>query len=188
MTSQIVRWLPASAPNIVAYKLLYSDTGPDGPFLERAAAILNIPAGPNWDSGTETFFYEDQEVPYRLYRLNTLDSFGTTFGDPGAAPFGPNNNPVRVPVPNVYPMDHNTGGASALRYVDPNGTPIAEAMVRVYTKADWDAKRYSKVVGLVKTDAQGNWVSPIFVEPGNTFVVQFQLPNTWGPDTTEVTV
>lgn len=188
MTTQTVRWLPASAPNIVAYKLLYSDTGPEGPFLERVAAILNVPAGPNWDIGAGAFFYEDREVPYRLYRLNTIDSFGTIFGDPGAAPFGPNNDPVRVPVPNVYPLDHNTGGANALKYVDPNGLPIAEATVRVYTKADWDAKRYSKVVGLVKTDADGRWLSPVFVEPGNTFVVQFQLPNTWGPDTTEVVV
>jgi len=185
MSTQTVRWLQATAPNIVAYRLLYSDTGAAGPFLERAT-ISNYAGGANWDGSA--FFFEDDEVPYRLYRLNTIDTQNTVFGDDTAAPFGPNNDPLRAPIANVYPMDHNTGGANALRYVDQNGDGVGGANVRVYTKADWDAKLLSKVVGLVKTAADGTWVQPVFVEPGNTFVVRFELPNSFGPDNVEVTV
>lgn len=185
--TQTVRWLPATAPNIIAYKLLYSDTGADGPFLERLT-VLNIPMGPNWDADASVFFYNDEDVPYRLYRLHTVDSVGTTFGDPTVAPFGPHNDPVAVPVPNVFPLDHNTGGTNALQYVDQNGAPISTATVRVYRKSDWDAKQYSKVVGLTKTVTDGTWAQPVMVEPGNTFVIHYTLANQYGPDTVEVTV
>lgn len=188
MSTQTVRWLPPSAPNIVGYRLLASDTGPDGPFVQLVAFIPNVQMGDYWDTDAGCFKYEDLEISYRLYRLNTLDSSGNVFGDPGAAPFPPNNDPVRVPVPNVWPLDQNTGGAGALRYVTPDGVPVGGATVRVYTKANWDARRFNLVLGLTKTDVLGDWLSPIFVEPGNSFVVQYELPNVWGPDTLEITV
>lgn len=186
--TQTVRWYPTPAPNIVAYRLLYSDTGPEGPFLERAPAILNVQAGANWDANAGVFFFVDDEIGYRLYRLHTLDTQGTEHADTAVPPFGPNNDPFVAPEPHTFPLNHDTGGIDALRYVDPNGQPVAGATIRVYAKIDWDMKRYSKVVGLTKTDATGRWISPIFVTPGDTFVVRYELPNTWGPDGVEVTV
>lgn len=187
MSTQTVRWLPATAPNIIAYKLLFTDDGPTGAFSELAT-ILNVPSGNNWDADAGVYFYTDAEVSYRLYRLHTVDTFGTVFGDSAVTPFGPNNDPVRVPVPNVFPLDHNTGGVNALQYVDTNGVGISNATIRVYKKADWDAKRINKVVAIVKTASDGTWLQPVFVEPGNTFVVHYTLPDVYGPDTVEVTV
>lgn len=185
--AQTVYWKPATAPNIVAYVLLYSDTGAAGPFLERAQ-LVNAPVGPNYDAETATYFFEDDEIAYRLYRLRTVDVRGNVFDDTTSPPFAAGNDPYVIPVANVTPLNENYGGTNALQYVNPNGVPIEGATVRVYTKSDWDAKRYSKVVGLTATTALGAWVSPILVEPGNTFVVQYHLPNVYGPDTVEITV
>lgn len=185
--TQTIRWKPATSPNIVAYVLLYSDTGPQGTLLERAQ-IMNAPTGPNYDASAGLYYYLDDDVPYRLYRLRTIDARGTVFDDTTAAPFAANNDPATVPVANVTPVNENWGGTNALQYVTPDGVPIADATVRIYTLADWQAQRYSKVVGLTKTNSAGGWVSPILVEPGNTFVVQYHLPDQWGPDTLEITI
>jgi hypothetical protein len=184
---QTVRWKPATAPNIVAYVLLYSDTGMAGPFLTRAQ-IVNAPVGDNYDPVAGIFFYNDDEISYRLYRLRTIDVAGNVFDDTASAPFSAGNDPYQIPVANTTPINENYGGANALQYVTQDGIPVVNATVRVYTKLDWDLKRYSKVIGLTKTNENGGWVSPIFVEPGNNFVVHFTLPNVYGPDTVEITV
>ena len=187
MPTQLVRWRPVSAPNIIAYKLLCSDTGADGPFLELIT-VLNLPSGLNWDASAGVYFYTDVEIPYRLYRLWTIDSYGNTYGDTTAVPFGPNNDPVDAPISNVYPLDENTNGTAQFQYVTPGGSPIADATIRVYTKIAWDTKQYSQVVGVTSTTPAGNWKMPIFVEPGNTYTVVFHKPNEWGPNAIEVTV
>lgn len=187
MATQTVRWKPATAPNIVAYVLLYSDTGTAGPFLERAQ-VMNAPLGANYDAETATYLFEDDEIAYRLYRLRTVDVRGNVFDDTTSPPFAAGNDPYVIPVANVTPVNENWGGTNALQYISPAGVPISGATVRIYAKSDWDAKRYSKVVGLTQTNALGGWVSPILVEPGNTFVVQYHLPDQWGPDTLEITI
>ncbi len=182
--SQTVRWLPSSGPNITAYSVLYSDTGTGGPFLPLATVQHAIP-GANYDT---SFFYVDPATaPSRWYRLQSVDLYGHTYEDISVPPFQAGNNPEVAPVAHVFPVDHNTGGANALQYVDPEGQPVVDAYVRVYKKADWDARLLSKVVGLTKTTAEGTWTSPIMVEPGYTFVVQFHLPDQWGPDIVEIT-
>lgn len=185
---QRIRWLPATTPRVAAYQLLYSDTGADAAFGPLTPLIANIQAGGNWDAGEGVFFYDDVDMPFRLYRLVACDSSGTAFETAGQAPFSAGNDPVKAPVPETFPLDHNTGGVDALRYVDPNGLPIADATVRVYTREHWDARHFSQVAGLVKTDAEGRWTSPIFVPPGTTYVIQVQYPGVWGPDFAEVIV
>lgn len=186
--TQRVSWLPATTPRVAAYQVLYSDAGADSAFDPLSPLIANIQAGPNWDPTDGIFFYDDNDHPFRLYRLVAVDAFGTAFESGGQPPFSAGNNPVVAPVPETFPLDHNTGGSDALRYVDPDGNPIAEATIRVYDKAKWDAKLYTQVAGLVKTDARGRWLAPVFVPPGTTYVIQFHLPNVWGPDTAEVVV
>lgn len=184
---QRVRWTPTTAPNIAAYVLLFSDSGAQGAFSERVT-VANIRMGTNWDPVENVFFFDDDEVPYRLYRLRTLDVFGNAFDATTIAPFPAGADPAEAPTQYVFPLDHNTGGTDNLRYVTPGGSPVPDATVRVYTKLAWDLRRRSDVVGSTVTAPDGRWKNPIFVEPGNTFVVHFQLPNAWGPDTVEVTV
>lgn len=183
-----IRWKPATAPNIVVYVLLYSDTGPAGEFTELVQ-IMNAPIGPNWDAEEGLYTYDDPTgVSYRLYRMSTVDSAGAIFTDTTSPPFADGNDPYQLPVQNTYPLDHNHSGAGAYTYVTPEGAPVEGATVRVYTKEDWDAALYSKVVGITTTTSTGAWISPILVEPGNTFVLQYHLPNVYGPDTVEITI
>lgn len=184
---QLVQWRPVPAPNIVAFRLLYSDTGADGAFEERAT-VLNVQSGPNWNPTTSTFMFTDDEVPYRLYRLWTVDAYGNVFQDTAAAPFPPNNDPVDAPVSTVFPLNENTQGANQFQYVTPGGSPISDATIRVYRKISWDTRQYSQVVGMTTTLPTGGWKLPIFVTPGETYVVHFHKPNEWGPDTVEVTI
>jgi hypothetical protein len=186
--TQRISWLAATTPRVAAYQLLYSDAGADAAFDPLTPLIANIQAGPNWDPSESCFFYDDADHPFRLYRLVAVDSFGTQFETAGQPPFSAGNDPVRAPVPETFPIDHNTGGVDALRYVTPNGDPIENATIRVYDKAKWDAKLYAQVVGLVKTDADGRWLQPVLVPPGTTYVIQAQLPGTWGPNLVEVVV
>ena len=185
-----IRWKPATAPNIVLYQLLYSDTGAEGPFSELVQ-VMNLPMGPNWNADESVFFYDDPavvDVPYRLYRMSTIDALGTVFIDTTSTPFADGNDPYTHPVQNTFPLDADYGSVGALTYITPDGDPIEGATIRVYTYADWEARNYSKVVGLTRTTSTGAWLSPILVEPGNTFVVQYHLPNVYGPQTVEITV
>lgn len=186
--SQRVSWLPATTPRVAAYQLVYSDAGAEAAFDPLTPLIANIQSGPNWDADNGVFFYDDADHPFRLYRLLAVDSDGDAFENAGQPPFSAGNDPVRAPVPETFAIDHNFGGADAIQYVDPDGNPIDGATIRVYDKAKWDLKLYSQVIGLVKTGADGRWLSPIFVPPGTTYVIQAQLPGTWGPDVTEVVV
>jgi hypothetical protein len=181
---QTVRWLPSTGPNIVSYAVLYSDTGTAGPFLPLATVQHVIP-GPNYDT---SFFYVDPATqPARWYRLRSTDLNGYTYDDVAVPPFQAGNVPEDAPIAHVFPIDHNTGGVNALQYVNPDGDGIEGAYIRIYKKPDYDARLFSKVVGLTKTTATGAWASPIMVEPGHTFVVQFHLPDRWGPDIVEIT-
>lgn len=185
-----IRWKPATAPNIVIYALLYSDTGAEGPFDERAQ-IMNAPLGPNWDPVDSLYFYDDPDalsVPHRLYRMSVIDSLGAVFTDTTGVPFADGNDPYVLPVQNTFPLDADYTGVDALQCVDPNGEPVEDVTIRVYSLEDWAAQRYSKVVGLTKTTSTGRWRSPILVEPGNTYVVHCHKPNYFGPDTVEITV
>lgn len=85
-------------------------------------------------------------------------------------------------------LSANTGGINALQYTTSAGAPIVGATIRVYTQADFSALRLSTPIGVTTTDPNGLWTSPIFVQTGNTYVVQFTLPNNYGPDTATVTV
>lgn len=73
-----------------------------------------------------------------------------------------------------------------LRYMTPGGSPIANAQIRVYQKADYDAGRFDAPIGITLTDTSGGWVTPIFVPPGYSYVIQFFKAFEYGPDVKEV--
>ncbi len=183
-----IRWKAATAPNIVTYVILYSDTGLEGSYTELAT-IMNVPIGPNWDADASLYFYDDPgAISYRRYRMSTVDSSGNVFTDTTSPPFEDNNDIYVLPQQNTFPLDENYTGSGAYRYVSPEGVPVEGAIVRVYTLADWNAAIYTRVVGITTTTSTGSWKSPILVEPGNTYMLQYHLPNVYGPDLVELTV
>ena len=87
---------------------------------------------------------------------------------------------------NTVQLDEDYGAVDALRYMTPGGSPIENAQIRVYYKADYDAGALSSPVGLSQTNAYGRWANPILVLPGYSYAIQFFKPNDFGPDKVEV--
>lgn len=95
--------------------------------------------------------------------------------------------PAPAPFPATVKIDHDFGLPDALRYVTQGGTPIAEAQIRIYDKADFDAGNLQQPIGIAHTDAFGRWKEPVLVPPGHDYVVQFFLPKQFGPDVVVIT-
>lgn len=88
---------------------------------------------------------------------------------------------------NVVKINHDYPLTDDLRYMTPGGSPIANAQIRVYKKADYDAGFLLSPVGITLTDAAGRWSTSILVEPGFEYVIQFFKPNEFGPDIARIT-
>jgi hypothetical protein len=187
MATQQIKWLANTGPNVIAYEILKSDTGFEGPYT-TLTQVLHIIPGTNWNATGNYFFYNDAVVPHRYYRLVTLDRYGNRGEGDAPIPFRAGNNPVETPDLHTMPIDENTGGANSLQYISQGGTPIKDARIRIYKKVDWDTQNYSAAIGTTITLATGGWQSPIFVQPGDTYTIVYTKTNEFGPDTKEIVV
>ena len=80
-------------------------------------------------------------------------------------------------------IDHNYGGADALRYMH-NGAGVDGGVIRCFLVSEWaDGLRVCR--GLAYTDTAGRWVEPIYVNPGD-YHLDFSKPDQFA--TTRVTV
>jgi len=82
---------------------------------------------------------------------------------------------------NDYPGLHN------LQIVSESGDPIEGAQIKIYTKLAYDQQEYDTWIGATTTDLNGEWVDPIIVEDGGTYVVHVEKPTEYGPISVEVT-
>lgn len=82
----------------------------------------------------------------------------------------------------------DTGGIDGLRLEDESGAPVEGAVIRVFTKAEFDTNGLDNPVGISATNQSGRWVNPIFVNAGDTYVVHFQKDGAMGPVSVEVIV
>lgn len=85
-------------------------------------------------------------------------------------------------------LNHDTKTNDNLRYVAPNGDPIAEAEVYVFRKSDYTSDSLDNALGRTLTNTQGRWVAPVPVQAGVTYTILFFKGSTYGPDTAEVSV
>lgn len=112
---------------------------------------------------------------------------------------------VKTPIP-WTPVDVTPGGSAAtppppfastvsitadyplsraMRYQTPGGSPIINAQVRVYRKSDYIVGNLASPVGITTTNAYGDWVDPVLVSPGYTYVARLEKPYEFGPDVVE---
>ena len=133
MPTQTIKWLKSSAPNIVAYEVLKSDTGISGTYTLLVQVLNRIP-GPNWyedtGGGNSYLFYTDTYIPYRYYRLRVVDQFGNTAEDTIPTPFQAGNDPVAAPSLYFVSLNENTGGTNNLKYMTEGGSPVEGATIR----------------------------------------------------------
>ena len=184
--TQTIYWKPSTSANVVAYEIMKSDTGLEGPYVHREYVLSDIP-GPNWDMEKEVHFFQDDLVPGRYYQLRTMDRYGKVAVDNAPPPFQANNDPVPAPNMHFIALSSDMGPRGDFRYVSPGGSNIRGATVRVFRKIDWVTRQFARVVGTATTDASGMW-PPIFVEPGETYTIVFHKPYEYGPTAVDIVV
>lgn len=149
------------------------------------AIVQDDRTSPNWNTQTARFTYADNDgVDTTIYRVQGFTNGSLSYDS------GPLQSEVSQAalLQTRTRVDHNYLYPNAYQYIEPGGAPINEAIVRVFTKPDWDALRRDVALFVTKTNAQGQWVSPFWLEPGMQYVLVFQKDGVCGPDISEITV
>jgi hypothetical protein len=84
-------------------------------------------------------------------------------------------------------VDHNYPHAGDLRVVNASGDPIESAEIRIFTLAAFSSGQTSTWVAETTTDINGEWVDPVILDDGETWVVHIQKPTMYGPAHVEIT-
>lgn len=84
-------------------------------------------------------------------------------------------------------VDHNYPHAGDLRVVNSSGEPVEGAEIRIFLLSEFLAGRTSTWVGMTTTDINGEWVDPVVLDDGQTWVVHIQKPTMYGPAHVEIT-
>lgn len=174
----LVQTSPDASSSVI--RLTTQDASPRLTFHpERAAMNLSLVPADTVTLAIQTYFY-------RL-RITLPDG---TVSD--AIPWGPFDvnlgGSAAIPPPpfeNTVKMDHDYQLPGELTYVTAGGSPIENAQIRVYLKSDYVAGKLTNPVGVTTTDPGGKWRNPILVNPGFSYVVRFEKPGEFGPDTHE---
>jgi hypothetical protein len=103
------------------------------------------------------------------------DLFNVTLG--GSAVVTPPVFSSTVAVTQDYPMP------GAMLYQTPGGCGIEGAQIRVFLLSDYQSGNYNNPVGVSITGPSGEWVNPVLVPVGNTYIAQFFKTFSYGPNT-----
>lgn len=147
--------------------------------VERAAINLTLTPSDTIPLALQTYFY----------RLRIVLQDGTTSDAIPWSPFdvglGGSTEVPPPPFDNTTKIDHDYQLPGDLAYVTPGGSPIENAQIRVYYKSDYISGKLTNPIGTTTTDAGGRWRNPILVNPGYSYIVRFEKPGEFGPDTRE---
>lgn len=174
----IVRASPDASTDLI--KLTISDNPSSLSFRpERAAINLALAPSDTIALALQTYFYRLRVV---LLDGTTSDAipwspFDVGLGGSAATPPPPFENTVK--------MNHDYQLPGELTYVTAGGSPIENAQIRVYLKSDYEAGNLATPVGITTTDSGGRWKNAVLVNPGFSYIVRFEKPGEYGPDTHE---
>lgn len=179
-----VSWAPSAEPDIASYDLERADD-----LLAPVWTLLiNVPhnlLGPNYDSLEGKFFYDDLTGDttkyYRLYAYDSAANKSQPSTPFQAAATGP-------AIPNTVKVDHNYPTPTSLRYQTAGGNPIEDAVIRIFKKTDFDLGLTTVALATTKTNARGEWISPVYLTTGFTYTVSFAKEGLYGPDVCEIVV
>lgn len=182
MTYRISTPYPQSGT--VALTEVYRCNTPNGTYV-----IIDVISGVPVRDEQGRFIYEDHQGDVsKFYRVIFYDAASVILRDSG--PFSPNT----VGGPDLgllVRLDHNrstTGDivADALRYCGESGAGLPDVTIRVYRQADFDAFRTDLALATTRTNEEGRWAAPVFVESGATYAVVFFKEGLYGPDVVRV--
>ena len=179
-----IAWAPSSHPYIASYDVEVSTTGAAGSYAFLANVVHAIP-GAAYDASSSTFFYNHAAGAltnwYRLVAVDTSANRSTP-----SAPIEPvSTTPTFT---NTVKVDHNYGSPGALRYQTAGGAPIEQAIIRVYTKAQFDQGETGQPLAITMTDARGNWATPVSLTAGFTYTIVIAKEGLYGPNAVEIVV
>lgn len=179
--SVLVYWLPPEDLTPTRFELYVVEAA------ERfVAAVPHQIPGPYWENTERRYRYEDtQGTDLSVYRVRSLGPNGELYGDTG--PFQPSASRAAGMLARRR-LDHDFGGVNALQYVTRSGVGVPQATIRVFKAVDWDQNRRDAPLFITGTDADGKWTSPIWVEPGFTYVLVFEKQGSFGPDVRRLAV
>lgn len=146
---------------------------------ERAALNLALAPGDTTNLAVKVYFYRLRIV---LLDSTTSDAIPWSPFDVG---LGGSADVPPAPFDNTTKIDHDYQLPGELSYVTPGGSPIENAQIRVYLKSNYAAGNLSSPIGVTTTDASGRWRDSVLVNPGFSYVVRFEKPGEFGPDTRE---
>lgn len=178
-----ISWAPSTYPTIASYDVEVASAS-GGPYVFLANVVHAIP-GANYDNTAGTFFYvHTAGTLSNWYRLVSIDGAGNH-----SVPSAPLEPTSATPLfTNTVSVDHNYGGPGALRYQTAGGSPVEQALIRVYLKSNFDQGDTDQPLAVTITNAQGNWTNPVSLTTGFTYVIQFAKEGLFGPDKVEVVV
>lgn len=84
-------------------------------------------------------------------------------------------------------VDHNYPHTGDLRVVNMSGDPVENVNIRVYTAAKFYAGQTTTWEAATTSDINGEWVDPIVLDDGQTYVVHMQKLTMYGPTHVEIT-
>ena len=150
------------------------------------------------EEGASGYYYADVAVPadqYVVFR-QAGGAPNIAVDVPGVAVIDTRLPNLDVPVSSVggasgsgtETVNHNFGGADALRYVF-NGVGVEGAKIQAFFRTDYDAGNSTRafVQAEAITSSDGRWVNNMKLDPGNYTLVFFEVGD-YGPDTRNITV
>jgi hypothetical protein len=175
----LLRVLPEDVSNILRFTTTDNPTSLSFKANEAGVA-LSFTSNNTAALALGVYFYQLQVTRSNGDVLNVIpwSMFELNLGGAATTPLAPFDNTVKI--------DHDYQLPDDLAYMTPGGTPIADAQVRLYYKSDYIAGRLEAPIGITMTNANGRWMTPILVVPGNVFIVRFEKPGEWGPNTQEI--
>ena len=87
----------------------------------------------------------------------------------------------------VVPVNHNTGGVDALRYLAPDSSPVADGGISAFLKSAYDSGDYSTPLGSTTTRSDGRWQAPLMLNAGVSYTLVFYKIGVWSATTATVT-
>jgi len=84
-------------------------------------------------------------------------------------------------------VNHNYPGVDDMTVVDEVDEPIEGVVIRVFELTAFEAGDVDTWVAETLTDINGQWIDPIGLEAGHTWVVHFEKPTVYGPEHVEIT-
>lgn len=84
-------------------------------------------------------------------------------------------------------VDHNYPHAGDLRVVNASGDPVEAAEIRIFTLAAFSAGQTTTWVAATTSDINGEWVDPVVLTDGGSWVVHIQKLTMYGPAHVEIT-